>query len=544
MEDNSDESMKAHSPVSADFRNSLDSVAPPLVLSPFSRDGGAMDKIPQAQLEQENESLRMQLAHAKAELEKEKAQSFRLSTTVSFLEEQNQGLLAENTTLGESLSIFIRVGGAGVAKKHNNGEADTNLPETEALREAEAVLKKRLGGGEGERETDAAEWRSKSDLRGRVSALLRCITGKAISTETAAGCDECRDALMLQAIESLAGLVHLSTTLAPARLERGSDEETEDDIRREELDISLRNAFVGAVRVLSDVVVNPGGQETAELLEPFPNQWLLNNFPYKRAVREGSAGGGETYMLVSQGVGKGPDSWLPLHWALVNREPDLVDVEVLMEELAETVFGHDVSPLSVAVSKGVPSVEAVEVLIGKNKEAVAAHDAADGAIPLMHACACNEGCEVVQMLYEAHPGGASEMDSAGFRAINYAAYSGYPAIVRYLLSAHPRSASLPAKNGSLALHDSAENALRGGLQMVDEIFQANTTAIMQPDEDGALPIHRAARAGSLEIVQYLHRLYPKSVSTEDREGLLPMHYASQRTDKDLNLSIVQYFVEN
>ena len=162
----------------------------------------------------------------------------------------------------------------------------------------------------------------------------------------------------------------------------------------------------------------------------------------------------------------------------------------------------------------------------------------------MHACACNEGCEVVQMLYEAHPGGASEMDSAGFRAINYAAYSGYPAIVTYLLTAHPRSASLPAKNGSLALHDAAENALRGGLQIVDEIFQANTTAIMQPDEDGALPIHRAARAGSLEVVQYLHRLFPKSISTEDREGLLPMHYASQRTDKDLNLSIVQYFVEN
>ena len=79
-------------------------------------------------------------------------------------------------------------------------------------------------------------------------------------------------------------------------------------------------------------------------------------------------------------------------------------------------------------------------------------------------------------------------------------------------------------------------------KMVDEVFQANTHAIEQPDEDGALPLHRAARAGSLEVVQFLHRLYPKAVAAEDNEGLLPMHYASQRADKDLNLDIVQYIL--
>ena len=80
--------------------------------------------------------------------------------------------------------------------------------------------------------------------------------------------------------------------------------------------------------------------------------------------------------------------------------------------------------------------------------------------------------------------------------------------------------------------------------MVDVVFQANTTAIMQTDEDGATPLHRAARAGSLEVVQFLHRLFPKAMTMEDREGLLPMHYASQRADKNLNLEVVQYFVEH
>lgn len=114
--------------------------------------------------------------------------------------------------------------------------------------------------------------------------------------------------------------------------------------------------------------------------------------------------------------------------------------------------------------------------------------------------------------------------------------------MRYLLSVHPRSASLAALNGSTALHDAVENSVRGGITMVDEVFQANTMAIEQPDEDGALPLHRAARAGSLEVVQYLHQLYPRGITTEDREGLLPMHYASQRGDKDLSLEVVQYIL--
>ena len=75
--------------------------------------------------------------------------------------------------------------------------------------------------------------------------------------------------------------------------------------------------------------------------------------------------------------------------------------------------------------------------------------------------------------------------------------------------------------------------------MVDELFQANTTAIMQTDEDGATPLHRAARSGTLEVVQYLHRLFPKAITMEDREGLLPMHYASRGQP----LEVVQYFVQ-
>lgn len=100
-----------------------------------------------------------------------------------------------------------------------------------------------------------------------------------------------------------------------------------------------------------------------------------------------------------------------------------------------------------------------------------------------------------------------------------------------------------AGNGALALHDAVENYARGGLNMVNTVFLANTQAISHADDDGALPLHRAARAAGLEVVQFLHQTYPKAISTADKEGLLPMHYASQRSDKNLNLQVVQYILE-
>jgi len=223
---------------------------------------------------------------------------------------------------------------------------------------------------------------------------------------------------------------------------------------------------------------------------------------------------------------------------------DPIDVEVLCENFDENEVkqsGLDVSPLSVAVSKCTPSLENIETLLKAFPDAARKADK-DGSLPLMHACACNESIEVVKLLHEAHPTAVSEQDNLGFRAINYAAYSGFPELVRYILSVHPRSAYLVARNGCLPLHDAVENTARGGLEMVDDIFHANTGAISIADDEGALPLHKAAQKGSLEVVQFLHQLYPRAASVADKEGLLPMHYASQRSDKDLNLEVVQFFV--
>ena len=70
---------------------------------------------------------------------------------------------------------------------------------------------------------------------------------------------------------------------------------------------------------------------------------------------------------------------------------------------------------------------------------------------------------------------------------------------------------------------------------------SNPQAISQPDDDGALPLHRAAKTADVDTVQFLHSLYPKALSSPDREGLLPLHYASQRQDK-ANLDVLNYIL--
>jgi ankyrin repeat protein len=500
-------------------------------------------------------------------LSEAQAANLRLTATVSFLEEQNRVLMGENAALSESLSVFIRTGSGAPSSQPSS---PVSIQESEALKEATALLKEKSSASG----TEEGGWLWASDLSGRVDAFVGSLAGRRVR-----GRRTKRNILMLNAIESLASLVHLSTTLAGAEdaAEAVADEAEEvdgggDDGRARELDISLKHSLFEATHILCEVLLDPSGRETSELLEPFPNQWLLNSFPFPRVPAPPSSIStpSSPAVVVSAGIGKGADCWLPLHWCAAARDPDPINIEVLSDELAPAVFAHSVSPLSIAVAKGRPSFAVVAALVQRNRDLLSLCDE-DGSVPLMHACSCNEDAEVVQFLYETNPSSLVAQDKAGFRAINYAggasgfflrctrflpfyshppslslsAYSGYCPVVGFLLSAQPKVAGMASKNGSLALHDAAENGLRGGLSMVAEVFQANTSALLQADDDGALPMHRAARGGSLEVVQFLHGLFPKALTMEDREGLLPLHYASQRGDRDQdeNLKIVQYLVQ-
>ena len=144
---------------------------------------------------------------------------------------------------------------------------------------------------------------------------------------------------------------------------------------------------------------------------------------------------------------------------------------------------------------------------------------------------------------------------------------GSDAVLRYLLTEDPKSGlyctssssnKLLGPNdvdggiGNTALHDAAtnrrlENGGDGdyglGIDVMMELFHANPSAIKLPNEDGALPLHIAARYGSLSLVQLLHGLYPAAVNVSDNENLLPHEHASGRADKDEGLEVVEYLAK-
>ena len=362
------------------------------------------------------------------EIDEMRIKNLRLEATVRLLEDQNKLLMNENSALSESISVFIRLGpddeksgtgGSTGSGTSGSGSSSSGSGSSGSGSSGSGSRGSGSGSGSGSSAGDSVfeEWLKGTDLASRVSGFVRSLLGKEADMHGEAA----QGALMLCALEALSALVHLATTL---QAEPGKGHAVEEECKeadgdealmwdQEELQISLTTAFSEAVRALTDVLLLPTGGETAELLEPYPNQWLINSFPFRR-VRQGPA-------LVSEAASRGREAWLPLHWYALAATPesvDVVDIEILMDHLP-AAFQQDVSPLCIAVSKPSPCLEGVQKMLEKRCQAVSAPDA-DGSLPIMHACACNESLEAVMLLFEACPGSALEQDKQGFRAINYA----------------------------------------------------------------------------------------------------------------------------
>jgi hypothetical protein len=240
--------------------------------------------------------------------------------------------------------------------------------------------------------------------------------------------------------------------------------------------------------------ISTDSEDQSEVLggQPYPVQWLLKSFP---DTAERSSG----------------REWLPLHWALALEEPPLTlsEIRLLYEAYGnKTALSQPVSPLSVAVSKPVPSIEIVSYLVEECPNLATRTDA-DGSFALMHACACNCTSEIVEFLYETHEEAASTPDNFGCYSIHYACFSGYLRVVQFLLHNCPFLAQQRSGNGAFPLHDAVQNYEHGGLDMVRCVYNAYIDAVSQPDNNGALPLHHAARAANLEVVQLIHRAFPQ-----------------------------------
>lgn len=383
---------------------------------------------------------------------------------------------------------------------------------------------------------------------------------------------QCSNGLVLSTINSFMTLYHLNYSKRDINEDlvhefftnRTISRTTNSDNINELLTISLTYALLFLTQLqnrrLTDSLANK------VTVESYPMHWLISMFPYVLSSDGNSDDNSEIKI----------DSWLPIHLAIGvdidgsmlsrNKERYMDNLDRLLIEFGASAFtDEDVSPLSIAVAKQRPSIDVVKKLVSycndKLSIDIIRKTDFDGSLPLMHACANNKNTVIVDFLLSKYSQGLLILDNYGCSALHYACYSGYEAVVSYILMKSPESAHIVDSNGALPLHDAVQNitdkirrthnrsnsdsntntnndsysdyednedidnldnsdtrksASGDGnwneLSIVKMLLSANPQAVFHKDSFGAYPLHKAAKAASLNVVKLIYDAFPQVIN--------------------------------
>jgi ankyrin repeat protein len=267
----------------------------------------------------------------------------------------------------------------------------------------------------------------------------------------------------------------------------------------------------------------------------FPLQWLLGIFPTNQIQPHTSTSSSDSPM------------WLPLHLALAidvreeNLPEYLDDLQLLLSEFGESSWEEDVSPLTIAVAKARPSLRIIEAIVNYRPDALL-HEDEDGSLPMMHAASCNEDRSIVAYMVEREPRLLEYADNFGCKAIHYASFSGTSKMVEFLVDQQEELANAVEGNGALPLHDAVQNS-RGPIEQYDIVqvlLQISPQSAQKRNDEGAFPLHLAAKSSTLTVFEAVYNAFPAAVYAIDAEGLLPLHYYSGREDRSQHMDIQQF----
>ena len=97
-----------------------------------------------------------------------------------------------------------------------------------------------------------------------------------------------------------------------------------------------------------------------------------------------------------------------------------------------------------------------------------------------------------------------------------------------ILALFPETAANDSyRNGTSLLHHAVSKQF-ADVRLIEVIHDANPVCAGNPDNEGALPLHRAVVVDgdtSLDVVKFLISVYPAGTSSADLEGYLPLHWA-------------------
>jgi ankyrin repeat protein len=148
----------------------------------------------------------------------------------------------------------------------------------------------------------------------------------------------------------------------------------------------------------------------------------------------------------------------------------------------------------------------------------------------LHFAVAKGKTDMARSLLEIWPEGTREKDIHGNTPLHYAAADGVTDTARLLLESFPAGAREKAKYKHTPLHLAARE---GWTDMVRLLVECWPEGQREKDRDGNTPLHLAVAGGRTDAVRLLVELWPEGQRAREDYGEIPLHLAARKGQTDV-----------
>jgi ankyrin repeat protein len=257
--------------------------------------------------------------------------------------------------------------------------------------------------------------------------------------------------------------------------------------------------------------------------------WAAQNRSVDFVKRLVESDGGRECVMAINSRGR-----LPIHIACIYGNVEVAKYLLLLYPESINVRDNDgYSSLHVVVATGECTEEDREeltrFLILHDQGALAMPNRL-GDLPLHRVCrAGHQNLSVVKLLFDANPNAITMQNNRGDTPLNIARHFNQTEFAVFLqsqleLQHQARDIVQPDQNGQLPIHRVLRNR-EPSLGTIKLIVADNRASLAAADSRGFIPLHIACKFGHLDIVKYLIEAKEDSLQATTVTGYLPLHIA-------------------